>query len=187
MVDAIGDRANVILVAASMGGFTAPIVCTRRRVDLLVLLNAMIPKPGETFNAWGTNTGSGPARREYHASLGLSPAEAEDDAVIYYHDLPSELRAEAQARTWQDQSMTPLDRALAAGLLARCPDPSAGWPPRSDVPARLSAPSRPRAPRHRSRGDRRRSHGRDEQPAVLADRLEAYRLEVQGEGRDAGR
>ena len=45
--------------------------------------------PGETFNAWGTNTGSGPARREYHASLGLSPAEAEDDAVIYYHDLPA--------------------------------------------------------------------------------------------------
>jgi pimeloyl-ACP methyl ester carboxylesterase len=107
VVDAIGDRANVILVAASMGAFTAPIVCTRRRVDLLVLLNAMIPMPGETFNAWGTNTGSGPARREYHTSIALSPAEAEDDAVIYYHDLPSELRAEAQARTWQDQSMTP--------------------------------------------------------------------------------
>ena len=60
VVNAIGDCANVILVAASMGGFTAPIVCTRRRVDLLVLLNAMIPIPGETFNAWGTNTGSGP-------------------------------------------------------------------------------------------------------------------------------
>ena len=62
VVDAIGDRADVILVAASMGGFTAPIVCTRRRVDLLVLLNAMIPVPGETFNAWGANTGSGPAQ-----------------------------------------------------------------------------------------------------------------------------
>ena len=36
VVDAIGDRANVILVAASMAGITAPIVCTRRRVDLLV-------------------------------------------------------------------------------------------------------------------------------------------------------
>ena len=63
-VDAIGDRADVILVAASMGGFTAPIVCTRRRVDLLVLLNAMIPVPGETFNAWWSNTGSGPPRAE---------------------------------------------------------------------------------------------------------------------------
>ena len=56
VVHAIGDRAEVILVAASMGVFTAPIVCTRHRVDLLVLLNAMIPMPGETFNAWGSNT-----------------------------------------------------------------------------------------------------------------------------------
>lgn len=93
IVDAIGDRADVILVASSMGGFTAPIVCTRRRVDLLVLLNAMIPVPGETFNAWWANTGSGPARREYHASLGLSPLEADADAVIYYHDLRWRLTA----------------------------------------------------------------------------------------------
>ena len=73
VVDAIGDRADVILVAASMGGFTAPIVCTRRRVDLLVLVNAMIPMPGETFNAWGTNTGSGPARRETTPASGCRP------------------------------------------------------------------------------------------------------------------
>jgi pimeloyl-ACP methyl ester carboxylesterase len=124
VVDAIGDRAGVILVAASMGGFTAPIVCTRRRVELLVLLNAMIPMPGETFNAWGSNTGSESARREYHASLGLSDVEAGDDGVIYYHDLPSELRAEAQARTWQEQSMSPLDE----------PWPLASWP---DVPTRV--------------------------------------------------
>jgi alpha-beta hydrolase superfamily lysophospholipase len=57
VVEAIGDRADVILVAASMGGFTAPIVSTRRPVDLLVLLNAMIPVPGETFNAWGVEHG----------------------------------------------------------------------------------------------------------------------------------
>jgi len=91
VVDAIGDRADVILVAAS-------IVRTQRRVDLLFVLNAMIPMPGETFNAWGSNTGSGPARAEYHASLGLSPVGVEDDAVIYYHDLAADLRAEAQAR-----------------------------------------------------------------------------------------
>jgi pimeloyl-ACP methyl ester carboxylesterase len=125
-VEAIGDHSDVILVASSMGGFTAPIVCTRRRVDLLVLLNAMIPVPGETFNAWWSNTASGEARREYHASIGLSPGEAEDDAVIYYHDLPSGLRAEAQSRTWQDQSMTPLEE----------PWPLASWP---DVPTRVLA------------------------------------------------
>src|SRR5919106_1619981 len=126
VVDAIGGRDDVVLVAASMGGFTAPIVCTRRRVDLLVLLNAMIPVPGETFNAWGSNTGSGPARAEYHASLGLSPVEADAAAVIFYHDLAPDLRAEAQGRTWQDQSITPLDE----------PWPLAAWP---DVPTRVLA------------------------------------------------
>ena len=70
-----------------MAGFSAPLVAERVPVELIVLLNAMIPMPGETFNAWGSNTDSGPARAEYHASLGLSPAEAADDAVIYYHDL----------------------------------------------------------------------------------------------------
>ena len=181
VVDAIGDHAEVILVAVSMGGFTAPIVCTRRRVDLLVLLNAMIPMPGETFNAWGSNTGSGPARAEYHASLGLSPGEAEDNAVIYYHDLPPDLRAEAQARTWQDQSMKRLDE----------PWPLSSWP---DVPTRVLAGRHDRMfPLDFQRRVARERLGIEAEavngghmvalsnPAVLADRLEAYRLEVQGE------
>jgi hypothetical protein len=118
VIDAVGGRRRLILVAASMGGFTAPIVCTRRAVDLLVLVNAMIPVPGETFNSWGSNTKSRDARRAYHASIGLTPADAEDDAIIYYHDMPPELRAEAQGRTWQGQSNTPLDQ----------PWPLAAWP-----------------------------------------------------------
>jgi pimeloyl-ACP methyl ester carboxylesterase len=178
VADAIGDRANVILVAASMGGFTAPIVCTRCRVALLVLLNAMIPAPGETFNAWGSNTGSGSARREYHAGLGLSTVEADDDAVIYYHDLPPELRAEAQARKWQDQSMTPLDE----------PWPLGSWP---DVPIRVVAGRHDRmfpldfqrrVARERLAIEVEEIDGGHmvglSNPAVLADRLEAYRLEV---------
>jgi hypothetical protein len=79
----LDDRDEAIVVAESMGGFTAPIVCARRKVELLVMLNAMIPVPGETFNAWWSNTGSGPARREYHASIGLAPGDVDDDAVIY--------------------------------------------------------------------------------------------------------
>jgi len=94
----------------------------------------------------GVEHGSGQARAEYHASLGLSPVEAEDDAVIYYHDLVPGLRAEAQARTWQDQSMKPLDEPVNGGHMVALSN-----------------------------------------PAALADRLEAYRLEVQGERRDAGR
>lgn len=118
VVHAIGDAGEVVVVAQSMGGFTAPLVCTRRPVELLVLLNAMIPAPGETFNEWWTATGSAAARREYHASLGLAPPETDDDAVIYYHDLPASVRTEAQTRRWQSQSATLLGEAW----------PLAKWP-----------------------------------------------------------
>jgi pimeloyl-ACP methyl ester carboxylesterase len=178
VVDALGDRRDVILVAESMGAFTAPIVSTRRPVELLVLLNAMIPVPGETFNTWWSNTDSGNARREYHASIGLEPTEADDDAVIYYHDVPAELRAEAQTRTWQGQSMTPLDE----------PWPLSAWP---DVPTRVLAGRHDRMfPLEFQRRIARERLALDvdeidgghmvamSKPAELTDRLEAYRLAV---------
>ncbi|HEX7171266.1 MAG TPA: alpha/beta hydrolase [Candidatus Limnocylindria bacterium] len=181
VVEALRDRADVIVVAESMGAFTAPLVCTRRPVDVLVLLNAMIPVPGETFNAWWANTGSGEARNEYHARIGLAPADANDDAIIYFHDLPDRVRAEAQARTWQDQSSTPLDE----------PWPLPRWP---QVPTRVLAGRddrmfplefQRRVARERLRlavdeigGGHMVAMSR---PAELADRLETYRLEAQGE------
>jgi pimeloyl-ACP methyl ester carboxylesterase len=183
VIDLVGDRTELIVVAESMGAFTAPIVCTRRAVDLLVLLNAMIPTPGETFNGWWSNTDSGSARRAYHASIGLAPAEAEADAVVYYHDLPAALRAEAEARTWQDQSMTPLDE----------PWPLPAWP---DVPTRVLAARHDRMfPLEFQRRIARERLGLEvdeiegghmvamSNPGELADRLEAYRLEVQSERR----
>src|SRR3954466_10481539 len=48
---------DVTIVAQSMGGLVGPLVCVRRPVRLLVLLNAMIPKPGETGHAWWTDSG----------------------------------------------------------------------------------------------------------------------------------
>jgi pimeloyl-ACP methyl ester carboxylesterase len=187
VVDALGDRRDIVVVAESMGGFTAPMVCGRRPVELLVLLNAMIPIPGETFNAWWSNTDSGSARREYHASIGLKPTEAGDDAVIYYHDLPAELMAEAQARTWQDQSVKPLDE----------PWPLPAWP---DIPTRVLAGRHDRMfPLEFQRRIARERLGLDvdeidgghmvamSNPAELADRLEAYRVETQRERRGDAR
>ena len=179
VVDALGDRRDIVVVVAeSMGAFTAPIVCTRRPVDLLVLLNAMIPVPGETFNAWWSNTDSGSARREYHARIGLEPTDADDDAVIYYHDLPDDLRAAAQERRWQDQSATPLDE----------PWPLAVWP---DTPTRVLAGRHDRMfPLEFQRQIARERLGLDvdeldgrhmvamSNPSELADRLETYRLSL---------
>src|SRR5262245_3704631 len=42
----IGQRTNVILVAQSLGAFTAAVVCERASVGKLIFVNAMIPLPG---------------------------------------------------------------------------------------------------------------------------------------------
>jgi pimeloyl-ACP methyl ester carboxylesterase len=63
VVRAIGARSNVILVAQSLGGFTAPLVCARVAVRMLVLVNAMIPQPDETAGAWWANTRASKTRR----------------------------------------------------------------------------------------------------------------------------
>jgi pimeloyl-ACP methyl ester carboxylesterase len=57
VLSAAGDREEVILVAQSLAGFTAPFVCDRRPVDLIVLVNAMVPRPGEAAGDWWANTG----------------------------------------------------------------------------------------------------------------------------------
>jgi pimeloyl-ACP methyl ester carboxylesterase len=123
VVDAIGDRTGIVLVAQSFGGFTAPMVCERVQVELLVLLNAMVPRPAETFGEWWSNTDHGSAYREYAATLGLTPTDLQDDRVVYYHDLSDDLVEEA-LRLESDQSSTPLDQ----------PWPLERWP---DVPTRV--------------------------------------------------
>jgi len=183
VVEALDDREEVIIVAQSMGGFTGPIVCTRLEVEVLVMLNAMIPVPGETFNSWWSNTDSGSGRRKYHSSIGLAPQDAEDDAVIYYHDFPAEIRAEAISRRWQDQSMTPLDE----------PWPLRAWP---DVPTRVLAGRHDRMfPLEFQRRIARQRLGLEvdeidgghmvamSNPAELADRLETYLVEVRNRPR----
>ena len=63
MVAAIGGRRDVVVVAQSMGAFTAPMACARSPVRRLVLVNAMIPLPGETAGVVGPHRlGAGPRR-----------------------------------------------------------------------------------------------------------------------------
>ena len=147
VVAAIGDRRDLVLVAQSLAGFTAPLVCERLQVDLLVLLNAMIPLPGETGNDWWANTGSGEAHRAYLASLGITGTDAQDDRVVYFHDVPDAVVEEAFARGEPQQSMTPMGQPFAARRLARRPDAGPRRPRRSPLSRRVPAPRRPRAPR----------------------------------------
>jgi pimeloyl-ACP methyl ester carboxylesterase len=103
VVDAIGDRTDLVVVAQSFGGFTAPLVCERVPVKLLVLLTAMIPSPGEPPGDWWANTGWERARREQDERDGRAP---DDDIALFLHDVPPELAAEAMRRS-RDQSATP--------------------------------------------------------------------------------
>ncbi|HEX5994225.1 MAG TPA: alpha/beta fold hydrolase [Jiangellales bacterium] len=91
VVAAIAGHDDVIVVAQSMGAFTAAMACARVPIDVLVLVNAMIPAPGETPGQWWGNTGWEEAR--------LAAAEAggyglEFDLATYFlHDVPSEVLA----------------------------------------------------------------------------------------------
>jgi pimeloyl-ACP methyl ester carboxylesterase len=92
---AIGDRTNLVLVAQSLAGFTAPLVCARVPVRLLVLVNAMIPKPGETPGEWWGNTDQAEAKRTNDVREGRSPDGEFDLATEFFHDVPQHLFAEA--------------------------------------------------------------------------------------------
>jgi pimeloyl-ACP methyl ester carboxylesterase len=101
VIQAIGGRRDIVVVGHSLGGFTAPLVCARAPVDVLVLIAAMIPSPGELFADWWTNSG-------YEQS-------GYDD--VFYHDVPTELAAEARRR----------ERGESARAL-REPWPLEAWP-----------------------------------------------------------
>jgi hypothetical protein len=56
-----------------MGAFVAPLVHRRRPASSIVLVNAMIPVPGETPGAWWENTGQPQAKRDNDLREGRDP------------------------------------------------------------------------------------------------------------------
>jgi pimeloyl-ACP methyl ester carboxylesterase len=95
VIGAITERNDVILVAQSLAGFTAPLVCARVPSQMIVLVNAMIPKPGETAGAWWGATGAAEAREQAAARRGY--AKEFDVATYFLHDVPLDvLRAGPQ-------------------------------------------------------------------------------------------
>lgn len=95
VVRAMTGREDLVVVAQSMGAFTAPMACARVPARLLVLVNAMIPRPGETPGEWWGNTGSQEARVAA-ARDGGYPAEF-DLETYFLHDLPPEVLASGEA------------------------------------------------------------------------------------------
>jgi pimeloyl-ACP methyl ester carboxylesterase len=115
IAEAIGPRSDVLLVAQSLAGFIGPMVCKRRRIELLVLLNAMVPAPHETAGDWWAATRHAEARAAY----------GEFDLVRdFFHDVPPEITAEALASPIRG----PSDAVFSE------PWPLERWP---DVPTRF--------------------------------------------------
>lgn len=108
-VRAIGDRRDLVVVGQSLAGFTAPVVCESLPVDLLVLVNAMVPRPGESAGEWWSDTGH------------VFPAPF-DPQVHFLHDVPPDVTAEG-ARHLRRQS----------DAVFRQPWPLSRWP---EVPTR---------------------------------------------------
>jgi pimeloyl-ACP methyl ester carboxylesterase len=94
VVAAIGNRKNLVVVAHSFGGFTAPLVADRLPTDALVLVAGMIPLPGETPDEYWKNSGCSAAMREQAARDGGLTGN-EDPYVLFYHDVPRALAEEA--------------------------------------------------------------------------------------------
>jgi pimeloyl-ACP methyl ester carboxylesterase len=111
VVEATGDRRDLVVVGQSLGGFTAPLVCARLPVDLLVLVTAMIPRPGETGLEWWAATGHDDVAGDLDLETEAGLREA------FLQDVPAELAAEA-LRHGREQSLTPM----------REPWPLTAWP-----------------------------------------------------------
>jgi pimeloyl-ACP methyl ester carboxylesterase len=167
VVEAIGERRDLVVVAQSFGGYVAPIVCDRVPARLLVLVAGMVPSPGESAE-------------EMFANTGYTQEEQTDRSTVavFYHDVPSQLAAEAMARG-RTQSSTP----------GKEPWPLTAWP---NVPTRylLCKDDRffPRAWVQRIVRDRLRITPDEidsghcpalSRPRELADRLAAYWTAVQ--------
>jgi pimeloyl-ACP methyl ester carboxylesterase len=93
IVDAAVGLDDVVLVAQSLGGFSASWAADRLPVSRIILLNAMIPLPGETAGAWWDATGSSEARRDHDIRAGRDPDANFDLETYFLHDIPADVLA----------------------------------------------------------------------------------------------
>jgi pimeloyl-ACP methyl ester carboxylesterase len=167
IIEAIGDKTDLVVVAQSLGAFTAPIVCDRAATDLLVLVAPMIPAPGEAPGDYWMDTRYEDEARESY----------DDDVALFYQDVPPQLAAEAlkrgrsqsearmhepsPMRAWPDVPTRVLlcrdDRLFPASFLRRVAQERLGITPDEIDGGHTPALSRPRE---------------------LAERLEAYRVSI---------
>jgi pimeloyl-ACP methyl ester carboxylesterase len=115
IVAAAGAPEEVTLVAQSMGAFSAPLTCDRLPVSELVLLNAMIPSPGETAGEWWGNTGQAEAVRSNEQREGRDPDAGFDPQTHFFHDLPPDVLALLLSSEDEEPAASLFDTAFPLG------------------------------------------------------------------------
>ncbi|MGC0421096.1 alpha/beta fold hydrolase [Embleya sp. AB8] len=177
IVRAAAGHERVVVVGQSLGGFSASLAADRLPASLLVLVNAMIPRPGETAGQWWADTGQDVAMRENDEREGRAVDAGFDPLVYFLHDVPQAVIDESLAHqhgqsgavfdtpwwlpTWPDVPTRVLvgrdDRFFPVGFQRRVAQARLGFLPDEMPGGHLLALGH---------------------PVELADRLEAYRTEV---------
>lgn len=94
VLDSIGGRSDVVLVAQSLGGFTAAMVAAAHPLRALVFVNAMIPVAGESAGDWWGHTGAVEARESAARNGGYG---VEFNVNTYFlHDVEPEVALEGE-------------------------------------------------------------------------------------------
>ena len=107
----------VVLVGLSLGGFGASAAALLEPVDHLVLVNAMVPRPGESPAQWWRACGQARERRANEQAAGRDPGRPFDPLEALFHDAAPEVLAEV-AEHDRDEA----DAAFAT------PWPGTHWP-----------------------------------------------------------
>ena len=123
---------EVVVVAHSLGGLVGPIAASMLDAELLVLLAAMIPAPGETCVEMWAATDYAPTVPDGEGGLVEVDVDSEGDSAsvleaagaiaAFYHDVPRDIALDAVSKL-RHQEMTMMVE----------PWPLAAWP---DVPTR---------------------------------------------------
>jgi pimeloyl-ACP methyl ester carboxylesterase len=182
VVDAVGDRSDVVVVAHSLGGLVGPIVASMCDAELLVMLAAMVPSPGESCVELWAATDYAPGVPDGDGGKVDVDLDGDDATILesagaiaeFYHDVQRDIALDAVSKL-REQDMAMMTE----------PWPLAAWP---DVPTRylLCRDDRILPPDWSRRVvPERLGITPDEidgshspflaRPSELADRLEAYR------------
>jgi len=107
IVAAAAGATDITLVAQSMGAFSAPLAAARLDVRRIVLLNAMVPRPGETAGEWWDAVGQPAARAELERAQGRDPDAPFDVMTGFFHDVPPEVAEPFLSRGAPEQADKP--------------------------------------------------------------------------------